>query len=457
MMLREIGENTANILVVEDDPELREALNDTLSLAGYAVQEATDGKDALRILEHTPVELVVSDVQMEPMDGNRLLRSLRASRPELPVVLMTAFGTIDEAVTAMRDGASDYLVKPFESGQLLSVVEQFAGTTRSEEEEGIDEGHVIAVDPKSVSLLQLARRVAASEATVMIVGESGTGKEVIARYVHEHSTRCNGPFVAINCAAIPESMLEAILFGHEKGAFTGAVDAREGKFEQANGGTLLLDEITEMELGLQAKLLRVLQEKEVERIGGRKTISLNLRVIATSNCNLKQAVSGGSFREDLYYRLNVFPLQIEPLEARRSDILPLARRFAAKFSVDRSVPEFNDSTRAMLLAHDWPGNVRELENVIQRAMILCDGDVIDETSLNLESSSEIAVSHDRPNTAGGPVLGRKLKDRESELILETLRALDGSRKRTAQQLGISPRTLRYKLARLRDAGVEVPR
>lgn len=292
----------ATVLVVEDDHDLMDALSDTLTLAGYGVTTATDGADALRVLEDNSFDLIVSDIQMPKMDGHTFLKKVKADHPDLPVMLMTAYGSIQQAVDAMRDGAVDYMVKPFEAEVLVNMVSRYAGTPSHDVED------VIAEDANSRQLFSVAKRVAQSDATVMISGESGVGKEVLARYIHINSNRHTQPFVAINCAAIPENMLEATLFGYEKGAYTGAYKACPGKFEQAQGGTLLLDEITEMDLGLQAKLLRVLQEREVERLGGSKTIALDVRVLATSNRNVKSYVDEGKFREDLFYRLNVFPL-----------------------------------------------------------------------------------------------------------------------------------------------------
>ena len=311
------------ILVVEDDAALREAVCDTLELAGQPVLAAGGGDEALQVLAGSEVALVVSDVRMLPMDGITLLKEIRSRLPQLPVVLMTAFADVDRAVEAMRAGACDFLLKPFEPQALLEHV------LRYRLPEKIDEQGVIAVDAVSKNLFALARRVAQTDATVLLSGESGVGKEVVARHIHQCSARCAGPFVAINCAAIPDSLLEATLFGHEKGAFSGAHSSQAGKFEQAQNGTLLLDEITEMPLPLQAKLLRVLQEREVERVGGRKPVSLDIRIIATSNRDIADAVASGHFREDLFYRLNVFPLLIPALRQRIGDIVPLARHFLA--------------------------------------------------------------------------------------------------------------------------------
>ena len=316
----------AKVLIVEDDAGLREALVDTLLLGGYQVIEADSGEQALIKLSEQPVDIVVSDIQMGGMSGLSLLKNIKNKYPNLAILLMTAYATIDDAVQAMRDGATDYLSKPFAPEVLLNLVGRYAPAQK------VESRTPIADDPSSLQLLDLAKKVARSEATVMVLGPSGSGKEVLARFIHDQSNRSEQTFVAINCAAIPENMLEATLFGYEKGAFTGAIQACPGKFEQAQGGTILLDEISEMDLNLQVKLLRVLQEKEVERLGGRKTITLDVRVIATSNRNLKQTVDAGEFREDLYYRLNVFPLTWLPLDKRAGDIIPLAKHLICCFA-----------------------------------------------------------------------------------------------------------------------------
>ncbi len=433
--------HSPGVLIVEDDPNLREALCDTLISDDLTVLEAGSGREALEILGREPVGLVVSDIQMKPMDGHELLGAIRRQYPGLPAVLMTAYGTIEKAVDAMRDGAVDYLVKPFDSSALLDVVQRYLKPE-------IDGEELIARDAKTVKLLRVAERVAASDATVTITGESGCGKEIFARYIHRMSPRHNKPFVAINCAAIPESMLEAVLFGYEKGAFTGASNAHAGKFEQAQGGTLLLDEISEMDLGLQAKLLRVIQEREVERLGGREVITLDVRVLATTNRDLRRCLGDGKFREDLYYRLNVFPLHIPPLRERPADILPLARLAIARHCDDkRVIPTLSKCAEDRLLAHAWPGNVRELENLIQRSLILLSGDSIKASGLEIE-----IFQTDVDGVEGSaPALQDELKQREYRLIIDALS--EGSRAAAAEKLGISPRTLRYKLAQMREAGI----
>jgi two-component system response regulator FlrC len=312
----------------------------------------------------------------------------------------------------------------------------------------------VAVDASSRLIVDLARRVAGTDCTVLIVGESGTGKEVLARLIHRASPRANKPFIAVNCAAIPENMLEAMLFGYEKGSFTGATNSHAGKFEQAQGGTLLLDEITEMPLQLQAKLLRVLQEREVERIGGTEAKQLDVRVIATTNRLLRAEVAAGRFREDLYYRLNVFPLAVNPLRERRDDILPLAAHLLqVRARPGTRIPALSADAAHLLLTYSWPGNVRELDNLLQRAMVLVEGTVIEAEHILFEKQP---TRLDIAANAGAPVLHQTMERAERDVILEALRAANGSRREVAEKLGISPRTLRYKLARIRSAGIDVP-
>lgn len=473
-----------NVLVVEDDFGLREALEDTLRLAHYSVVSAKNAEHALELLaKHKDISMIVSDINMGEMSGHDLLLQVNQYYAHIPVLLMTAYGSIKDSVGAIRNGAVDYLVKPFEPKELVTIVNRYLGTGVSQQDDA-----PIVVDPQSQQLLQLAKRVAQANSTVLIAGESGTGKEVLARYIHQQSSRSHQPFVAINCAAIPENMLEAMLFGYEKGAYTGAYTSAPGKFEQANGGTLLLDEISEMDIGLQAKLLRVLQEKEVERLGGRKTISLDVRVVATTNRDMLDQVREGKFREDLYYRLNVLPLIWKPLRERPADILPLANKLLAKHisKQKRKNLSFSPEAETALVNHPWPGNVRELDNVVQRALILQTGKVIYPEDLGLDLQVAYSPratdkqldrmaepSNDQLNSCDSEFsdqrvinsdvlpeyidnngqLGDDLQKREFEIIAKTLQEEEGSRKNTAQRLGISPRTLRYKLAKMRDAGM----
>lgn len=443
--------STATILIVEDDAGLREALFDTLLLGGYDVVEADSAESALMTLSSRQVDLVVSDIQMGEMSGLTLLKNIKAKHPNMPVLLMTAYATINDAVQAMRDGATDYLSKPFAPEVLLNLVGRYAPAKK------IESRTPIVADPSSLKLLDLSRKVAKSDATVMVLGPSGSGKEVLSRYIHDQSSRSDAPFIAINCAAIPENMLEATLFGYEKGAFTGAIQACPGKFEQAQDGTLLLDEITEMDMALQAKLLRVLQEREVERLGGRKTVKLNVRVIATSNRDLRKAVDAGEFREDLYYRLNVFPIEWKPLGQRPGDIVPLAEHLIQRHASVQGLGaiRLSAAARNKLVQYSWPGNVRELENVVQRALILCEDNEIDASDLMIDEDISTTVDV-APEHADDNKLGSELRYQEHQIILDTLVSCNGKRKDVAEKLGISPRTLRYKLARMREDGIEVP-
>ncbi|HUW50937.1 MAG TPA: sigma-54 dependent transcriptional regulator [Sulfuricella sp.] len=433
------------ILIVEDDRDLREALCDTLGLAGYEALDAADGAAALALLEKRRVGLVVSDVQMHPMDGHTLLREIKAAYPYVPVLLMTAYGMIDKAVEAMRAGACTYLTKPFEPDMLLAEVARYMLSAHP-----ANGSEMVAEDPRMGELLVLAQKVAVTNATVMITGESGCGKEVMARFIHRHSPRADKPFVAVNCAAIPENLLESTLFGYEKGAFTGATQSHAGKFEQAQGGTLLLDEVSEMALPLQAKLLRVLQEREVERVGGHRAIPLDIRIVATSNRDMADIVARGSFREDLFYRLNVFPLELPPLRERPLDIVPLARHLLSRLggSLGRPGVGLSPAASEQLTRYAWPGNIRELENVLQRAMILSPGDMLEPEYLLLPKSAAIAPLKEKPTTGGA----MDMKSLERTHILEILASAGGSRKLAAEKLGMSERTLRYKLQQYREEG-----
>ncbi|MDA3137972.1 sigma-54-dependent transcriptional regulator [Vibrio metschnikovii] len=465
----------SKVLIVEDDEGLREALVDTLALAGYEWLEADSAEDALIKLKAHPVDIVVSDVQMAGMGGLALLRNIKQHWPNVPVLLMTAYANIEDAVAAMKEGAIDYMAKPFAPEVLLNMISRYAPVKSD------DDGDAVVADEKSLKLLALAEKVARTDANVMVLGPSGSGKEIMSRYIHNASPRKDGPFIAINCAAIPDNMLEATLFGYEKGAFTGAVQACPGKFEQAQGGTILLDEISEMDLNLQAKLLRVLQEREVERLGSRKSIQLDVRVLATSNRDLKAYVKENKFREDLYYRLNVFPITWPALYERKGDIAPLATHLVERHCKKLGLPVPSISPAAMEKLHQytWPGNVRELDNVIQRALILSEQADITQQHILLEGldwqdasglqqlveQEEVSCPQIKPVAQSSPInhtpaspvgLGDELRDQEFTIIMETLVECHGRRKEMAEKLGISPRTLRYKLAKMRDAGIDIP-
>ncbi len=465
----------AKILVVEDDSELQEALVDTLTLNEFEVLAVSNAEEALVALDDE-IGMVFSDIRMDGMDGYTLMTRIRAIKPYLPVVLMTAYGTIEQAVEAMKAGSVDYIVKPFEAKVLVEKAKIYFNRDASLEDD------FVVADPVSQQLKTMAKKVAESDASILISGESGTGKEVLARYIHSQSSRSKQPFVAINCAAIPEGMLEAMLFGHEKGAFTGAAKSMPGKFEQAQHGTLFLDEIGEMKPELQAKLLRVLQEKEVERIGGTKTIQLDVRILSASNIDMKQAIQNHAFREDLFYRLNVFPMHLPPLRKRPRDIAAITERLLHRHcGVTRVEPMVSAPAMKRLIEYSWPGNIRELDNVIQRALVMMSGDTIREHDIlldheclsalggkssgggkkeegsSVESATDISEGGQTSSEGFKPLeYPLDLKARETQLILETLRQNGGHRQKTAEILNISPRTLRYKLAKLKEQGVELP-
>ena len=456
---------SVNVLLVEDDNAMREALQGILEAVPMNVVAAGNGNEALEALDSGPVDIIVSDINMPAMDGLSLLKKVTELGLNIPMIMMTAYGRIDQAVECIQSGAKDYLSKPFSPDRLVDLIQRYVVPTASFGDS------FIAEDPASREVFKLAEKVAQSDSSVMILGESGTGKEVLARFIHDHSPRSSQPFVAVNCAAIPENMLEAILFGHEKGAFTGAHRAMPGKFEQADGGTLLLDEITEMDISLQSKLLRVLQERQVERLGSKQTLDLDVRVLATSNRELSQAVEEGVFREDLYYRLAVFPIRWKPLRERIMDIVPLANYFLDEHAsrMNTCAPKLSLDAEKKLMAYRWPGNVRELDNVIQRALILSDANQIsaddiflDDESLHPSSESlesrHVSASQGGEDSSGvqdSGDLSDQVQSTEYRAILDTLKRNGGSKKKTAETLGISARTLRYKLAKMRERGIDV--
>ncbi len=438
--------NAKTVLLIEEDTATRADLRVLLTGMRHTVVEARTAGEAGALISRQEIHLAIGTVAALAAHDYQLLHALRAQSVSMPCIALTGFKEIPDAVRAIKAGVDDYLVKPLQNDTVVEMVSRLLGTA-------IKTTQMVAADPRSQHVVDLARRVADSNATVMISGESGCGKEVFARYIHEQSPRADKPFIAINCAAIPETMLESILFGHEKGTFTGAVTARAGKFEQANGGTLLLDEISEMDLGLQAKLLRVIQEKEVERLGSNKTVALDVRLLATTNRNLKAEVAAGRFREDLFYRLNVFPLNLPPLRERPGDIVPLAQRFIELFVDPGKHVQLDETAAVMLSRHGWQGNVRELENVIQRALILSRDGVITANDLIFEEPAAAmappAVTTHAAIAAAAPnLLESDLRTREKEIIIEAVRN-NASRKQAAEKLGISPRTLRYKMARFR--------
>ncbi len=445
------------ILIADDDSSMRAALSESLESCGYEVVTADNGIDALQKFREGRFEVVITDMRMPKMSGMDVLRGIKKTSPETPVILITAYGTVNTAVEAMKEGAAEFIMKPFSLDDLEFVVKNVLAATAESQgaEGGRDEENpypareIITADPKIVALLELLKNVAKSKSSILIQGESGTGKELFARYVYRHSSRKHMPFVAVNCAAIPNNLLESEMFGYEKGAFTGASQRKPGKFELADGGTLLLDEISEMDMQLQAKLLRVIQECEVDRLGGRSPIPVNVRIIATSNADLKVRMEEKRFREDLYYRLNVIPVKIPPLRERRRDIPLLAEHFLKKYAHinEKGALQLSPAALALLESYPWPGNVRELENIVERAVLFSEGEAVLPEHLGLErEEGEIDVPILAPvahSPAANP--GLTLKDMERTLIFETMSRVKGNKTKASKILGISVRTMRNKL------------
>jgi DNA-binding NtrC family response regulator len=436
-----------DVLVVDDEPQMLIAINETLRQSGYSITTAGNGMEALCRLKEKYYRLVITDMRMPEVSGLDLLRKVKNVAPQTPVILLTAYGTIQNAVDAMRNGAYDYLLKPFSSESLENVVRRALESTPGKS--GKTSHAIITQDPVFSRTLAQAAQAAGSTATILIEAESGTGKELLARMIHSQSLRFSGALVAVNCAALPESLLESELFGFEKGAFTGAICSKPGKFELAHHGTLLLDEIGEMAPILQAKLLRVLQEREVDRIGGKAPVEIDVRVIATTNRDLYSLVQDGDFREDLYYRLHVVRLTIPPLRERTEDIPLLVDFFCKKYGEKFGRHGISVSTEALdrMIRHRWPGNVRELENTIQRALTLCAGSVIKPQDLLL---SEFQSADPSPQLTAkssdlGASAGVTMREMEKQLISRTLEDTQGNRTQAAKRLGISLRTLRNKL------------
>lgn len=449
------------ILVADDDPQMQLAIQAGLARSGYELTMVGDGRSAADALERESFDLVISDQRMPGMTGQELLAWMQKKEMPTPLIMITAYGTINQAVEAMQRGAADFLTKPFSAEDLERIVERVMSPENSEfraaKGRRAPKGRpIITNDPMMIRILEVAEAVARSDATVLIQGESGTGKELIARLIHTSSARASQPFVAVNCAALPANLLESELFGHEKGAFTGAQNRKIGKFELAQGGTILLDEISEMELALQAKLLRVLQEREVDRVGGQNPISIDVRVLATTNRNLEESVRSGKFRADLYYRLNVIPLTLPPLRQRIGDVKLLVEHFMRQY-LGEAAPALNPEVLSSLQRHPWPGNVRELQNAVERAAILSRGENPRESDFLLGSAgglrTQITVESVAPavpqeSESGGTLSirsGTTVQEMEKALILETLRSTGNNRTTAARLLGISIRTLRNKL------------
>ena len=444
----------ATLLIADDDPGLRESLERTLTREGYHVVLASDGNAALERLRGGGIDLVLTDLKMPGLTGIEVLRAAKAIAPDVDVILLTAFGTVEEAVRAMKDGAYDFLTKPFQRAQVLRLIRQALERREliqqnRELQQRLDvllqQGAAVGSSPAFRRMMTLVEQVANSSATVLIQGESGTGKELVAKTIHARSARTKGPFVAVNCAALPETLLESELFGYEKGAFTGAAGRKEGRFELADGGTLFLDEVADLSAVTQPKILRVLQEGEFERLGGTRTMRVDVRIVAATNQDLAQMVRDRRFREDLYYRLNVITLNVPPLRERREDVRVLAQHFLRVYAAknNRRLDGFTDEAIRRLEAYAWPGNVRELENVIERGVVLARGAQMDLADL----PEEIAGATPLPEGVLSVRIGTPLAEVEQRLLEETLRVTRGNKTLTARLLGIDPRTVSRKLER----------
>jgi DNA-binding NtrC family response regulator len=455
------------VLLVEDKEGLRDVLRRAVEREGFSVTACADGPQALSALRRERFQIVLTDLKLPGADGLEVLRAARRTEPTLPVIVMTAFGTVQDAVAAMRDGAYDFLEKPVDHDHLLALMQralQHRSLVRENSflkerfAEELGSPSILGKSPALRDALIQIEKVAATDATVLLGGESGTGKELFARAVHHLSRRRQGPFFAINCAAIPESLLENELFGHEKGAYTGAGSARRGKIETADGGTLFLDEIGDLSPALQGKILRVIEERCFERVGGTETRSVDLRLVAATNRGLKGLVESGGFRQDLYFRLSVFPVQIPPLRSRREDIPLLASHFAARFASEqnrRSAPVISEEAMALLTGYAWPGNVRELENAMERAVILCEGEQITASHFNLSGPSAVETEERVRNLVDlsgtlSEVASRAASLAEREKIRQVLQDVEGNKTRAAEALQVSYKTL---LSKLKDLGI----
>lgn len=451
-----------NILIIDDEEMIRELLTDTFIQKGYSIETAGDGKEAFAKLDSRKFNLVITDIRLPDISGMEILEKIKEKHPDIGVIMITAYGSIKSAVKSMKDGAFDYIAKPFEIDEIEIVVKKYFEFEdlksenrhlRSELDKKFNFKNIIGNSHSMEKVFETVQMVARSRATILIEGESGTGKELIAKSIHYNSDRKKGPFITTNCAALPEGLVESELFGHEKGAFTGAYKTNKGRFEMANGGSLLLDEISEIHIGLQAKLLRVLQEREIERVGGGKQIPVDVRIIATTNKNLREEVEKNNFREDLFYRLNVVPIKLPSISQRRDDIHSLINYFLKKYSIENTYPLKHVSEKALkiLIQRDWPGNVREIENCVERAVVMSGPE---RKTLELEHFS-LHDQFSRQMNNDDSMRNMTLKEIERSMILSTLNKFEKNRTKTAEKLGISVRTLRNKLNEYRNEGIDV--
>ncbi len=454
-----VATSNGRVLIVDDEANARSALAELLDDAGYSVSTAADGRTALLQIEQMDPDVVLTDLKMPGMDGLSLIERGRPMSPHTTFIVMTAFATIDTAVKAIKLGAESYLTKPLELDAVMAIVDRALDRTRLSREaahlrERFDDrfqlGNILGEHPSMQRLMKNIAQVARSRATVLIHGETGTGKELIAAAIHQNSKRKDKPFIKLNCASLSETLLESELFGHERGSFTGAMTRREGRFKQADGGTLFLDEVSEIPSSVQIKLLRFLQEREFERVGGNETLKVDVRVVAATNRNLKQRVDEGKFREDLYYRLKVVQLDVPPLRVRRSDIPLLAHAFLRKYAGenDRPVQGLSDEALQHLMIYPWPGNVRELENAIERAVVMCESELIERDDLPTSAHGDL-----QNGSVMALIPGITMSELERVAILRTLDAVDGSTARAAEILGISQRKIQY---RVKEWGYQTP-
>lgn len=448
------------ILIIEDEAKMRRLLELNLGEDGFKTVSAGDAETGLKLLHSEPIHLVLTDLKLPGMSGLQLLQNAKQENPSLPVIVITAFGSVETAVEAMKAGASDYVLKPFSLAEIRMVVHKELDNSRLREEnrslrealgQKYSHPNIVAISPKMQEVLATVERVAPTNSTVLLGGESGVGKDLIARAIHEKSRRASGPFVKINSTAIPENLLESELFGYEKGAFTGATTSKPGKFELADKGTLFLDEIGDVPAATQVKLLRVLQEREFERLGGTRTVKVDVRLIAATNRDLRAALEEGTFREDLYYRLNVVPIDIPPLRQHKEDIPALANLFLQRFANESGRPEkisgISSPAMQLLVGHYWPGNVRELQNVIERASALTSGPQLEPADIQLDAPRSRAGSSGNPADRFLPE-GMTLDQWEDEMIREALKRANGNKSQAARLLGLSRNALRYRLSKI---------